>query len=69
MTVAITPLIEVYWRICILLLFMIGVNPYNNYALLYVAPTYFDIYIFPYLGYWIEASILLLVFICFFVTQ
>ena len=48
-------LIEVHWRIFILLLFVILFNPYNVYALLYCAPTYGGIYIFPHLVYWTRA--------------
>ena len=48
-------LIEGHWLIFILILFVIGFNPYNVYALLYGTPTYGEIYIFTHLGYWIGA--------------
>ena len=55
MCIVVASLIEVHWRICILLLFVIGFNPYNVYALLYVTQTYGEIYICTYLGYWVGA--------------
>ena len=56
MYVVMAPLDEGYWRIYILLLFVIGFNPSISYALLYGALTYFDISICTYLGYWIGAT-------------
>ena len=66
MPVALASLIEGNWCICILLLYVIVFNPYNFYALLYGAPEYGYISICQYLGYFIEAYIWLLMFICIF---
>ena len=60
------PLLKVVDAIDILLLLVIGFNPYNIYSLLYRDPTYGDSYFFPYLGYLIRAFIRILVFVRFF---
>ena len=67
MNIAPASRIEGHWRIFIIssLLFVIVFNPYNVDSLLYGAPIYSDIYIFPYLVYWIEAYIKLLIFVLF----
>ena len=58
-------LIEGYWRIFILLLFMIEFNPSDIYALFYVALKYSDTPIFPHLGYCIRSYTRLHIFIRF----
>ena len=68
MIVALASIIEGHWRIGILLLFMIGFNPYNFYAFFYGAPVYGDISVFPYLGSLIGAYVRLLVVVCSFYT-
>ena len=50
MPVALAYPIGGHWHICILLLFVIGFNPYNVYALLYGAPEYGENSICTYLG-------------------
>ena len=62
-------LIEGYRRSSYLLVFMIGLNPYTIYAILYGAPTYGESSIFPYLGDWIWEFIWILVFFCIFVAH
>ena len=64
----IASLIEGRHHICISYLFLIGLNPYNVYVLLYGAPTYGDISIFPYLGYSIGDYIWILIFTGSFVN-
>ena len=51
MSIALASLIEGHWRTFNLWLFVIGFNPYNFYMLLYIAPAYCNISIFPHLGY------------------
>ena len=63
---SISSLIECYQRTIYLLLFVIGFNTSNIYALLYDAPTCGDSSICPYLGYWSRAFEWLLVFVYFF---
>ena len=65
MPVAIASLIEFHLRTYILLLFMIRLNTYNVYALLYGALNYGDLYIYPYLFYWIEAYVWIVILILF----
>ena len=48
LTVALASLIEGPWRTDILILLVIGSNPYNDYAIFYGAPMYGDIFISPY---------------------
>ena len=69
MPISIASLIEVHWRICILLLFTIWFNASNVNDILYGTPTYGKISICSYLGYWIGSYKRLLVFILFFVTH
>ena len=59
-------LIEGYWCIWILLLFVIGFNPSNVYLIFYGTMTYGDISICSYLGYWIGAYVRFLLFVWLF---
>ena len=63
---ALSYLLEGSWCIFILLLFVIGFNPYHVYALLYSIPTYGDISICSYLGCWIGSNVSILTFFEFF---
>ena len=63
--IALDSLIKGHWCICIFGLFVIGFNPSNVYALLYGGPTYCDVSISPYLGYWVIAYVQLLMLISF----
>ena len=47
-------LIEGYQHTSYLLLFVIGFNPFNIYALLHIALAYGNSYVCPQLGYWIR---------------
>ena len=67
--VALASLIEVNWCTYIPLLFVIGFNTSNVYAILYGALTYGDISICPYLGNQIKSYIRLLILICFFIAH
>ena len=64
--VALAPLIEIHCHTYILLLFIIGFNPYTFYFLFYDTPKYVDISICPYLFNRIWAYVWLLIFIRFF---
>ena len=64
--IALASLIECHWINCIWLLFVIGFNPFNVYALLYGAPAYCNFSISPYLGYRIRGFVRLLILICIF---
>ena len=61
--IALASLTEGHWRIFILYLFVLLFITYNAFALLYGALTYCDIFISPYLGYWIRVYVRLLILI------
>ena len=69
MSTALASLIEGHWCIWILLFLVKVFIPSNFYALLYSAPTYVKIYIFPYLGYWIGNDLRLLIVVYFIVAH
>ena len=69
MSIALASLIEGNWRIFILLLFVIGFNPYNIYTIFYYAPMHGDISICTYLGYWVGAYVWPLICVFLFVTH
>ena len=57
------PQLKISGAIAILLLFVIGFNPSNIYAILCSAPAYAGSSILPYMGYWIKAFIRLLILV------
>ena len=48
---------------------MKGFNPYNFYVILYGTPTYGDVSVCAYMGYWLGAYVRILVFVFFLVTH
>ena len=60
---------KVTGALAILLLFVIGFNPYNIHAILHGAPVYGNISIYPYIGYLIRSFVRLLIFVCIFVAM
>ena len=63
MPIALASLIEGHWRTDILLLLVVGFNPYNVYALLHCVLTYGEISISTYLCYWTRAYVRILILI------